>query len=85
MGVAFNHLGHCVADLARAAPLLRGAARVHVPRARSSRRTTCRRSSLGLDAPIGMTACYLQRDGLVLELLHFAAEGSRGTPARVSG
>jgi catechol 2,3-dioxygenase-like lactoylglutathione lyase family enzyme len=30
---------------------------------------------LGLTPPLGMTACYLVRDGLVLELLHFAAEG----------
>lgn len=31
---------------------------------------------LGLSPPIGMTACYLRRDGLVLELLHFAGEGA---------
>jgi len=33
---------------------------------------------LRLPAPIGLTACYLRRDGLVLELLHFAGEGARG-------
>ena len=30
---------------------------------------------LGLTPPLGMTASYLVRDGLVLELLHFAAPG----------
>jgi catechol 2,3-dioxygenase-like lactoylglutathione lyase family enzyme len=30
---------------------------------------------LSLEAPLGMTACYLVRDGLTLELLHFAADG----------
>jgi catechol 2,3-dioxygenase-like lactoylglutathione lyase family enzyme len=36
---------------------------------------------LGLEPPLGMTACYLVRDGLVLELLHFAASGQT-QPAR---
>jgi catechol 2,3-dioxygenase-like lactoylglutathione lyase family enzyme len=30
---------------------------------------------LSLTPPLAMTACYLVRDGLVLELLHFAAAG----------
>jgi predicted enzyme related to lactoylglutathione lyase len=30
-----------------------------------------------------MTACYLRRDGLVLELLHFAAAGAKAHPPRV--
>jgi catechol 2,3-dioxygenase-like lactoylglutathione lyase family enzyme len=37
---------------------------------------------LGLDPPLGMTACYLRLDGLVLELLHFAAPGRTRPPAR---
>jgi catechol 2,3-dioxygenase-like lactoylglutathione lyase family enzyme len=35
---------------------------------------------LSLRPPLGMTACYLARDGLVLELLHFAAEGQTQAP-----
>jgi catechol 2,3-dioxygenase-like lactoylglutathione lyase family enzyme len=30
---------------------------------------------LSLEPPLGMTAAYLVRDGLVLELLHFGARG----------
>jgi hypothetical protein len=35
-----------------------------------------------LKPPLGMTACYLKRDGLILELLHFAGDGSPALPAR---
>jgi len=76
-GVAFNHLGHCVTDLARARrfyeELLRFAFWYQVePPDESSA------ALLRVNEP-GLTACYLVRDGLVLELLHFAggAEPSR--------
>ena len=32
---------------------------------------------LRLKPPIGMTACYLRRDGFVLELLHFGGRVRR--------
>jgi lactoylglutathione lyase len=70
--VVFNHVGQCVADLARSkrfycelfeftfdreiAPPDEGSAKL-----------------LNLTPPLGMTAAYLVRDGFVLELLHFAA------------
>jgi catechol 2,3-dioxygenase-like lactoylglutathione lyase family enzyme len=38
---------------------------------------------LGLDPPLGMTASYLRRDGLVLELLHFADAGTVAREPRV--
>jgi lactoylglutathione lyase len=71
-GVAFNHLGHCVTDLARSRrfyeELLRFTVEreIHPPDDPSS-------TLLRLPKPLGMTALYLRRDGLVLELLHFAA------------
>ena len=37
---------------------------------------------LGLRPPLGMTASYLARDGLVLELLHFGAPGQTQPYAR---
>jgi catechol 2,3-dioxygenase-like lactoylglutathione lyase family enzyme len=38
---------------------------------------------MGLEPPLAMTASYLVRDGLVLELLHYAAAGqTRPTRAR---
>ena len=70
----FNHLGQCVTDLARSKrfycelfgfTLLR---EINPPDDLSAK-------LLGLTSPLGMTASYLARDGLVLELLHFAAPG----------
>jgi lactoylglutathione lyase len=69
--VAFNHLGHCVTDVARSRRFyeeLLGFTverELHPPDDPSSR-------LLRLPKPLGMTALYLRRDGLVLELLHFA-------------
>jgi len=69
-GVAFNHLGHCVSDLARSRRFyeeLLGFTverELHPPDDPSS-------TLLRLPKPLGMTALYLRRDGLVLELLHF--------------
>ena len=71
---AFNHVGQCVTDLARSKRFyceLFGFTlerEIHPPDESSAQ-------LLSLVAPLGMTAAYLVRDGLVLELLHFAAEG----------
>jgi lactoylglutathione lyase len=70
--VAFNHVGQCVTDLARSRRFyeeLLGFTverELHPPDDPSSK-------LLRLPKPLGMTALYLRRDGLVLELLHFAA------------
>jgi lactoylglutathione lyase len=72
--VAFNHVGQCVADLERSKRFyceLMGFAldrEINPPDELSAQ-------LLGLTPPLGMTASYLVRDGLVLELLHFAAPG----------
>lgn len=69
--VAFNHVGQCVTDLARSRRFyeeLLGFTverELHPPDDPSS-------TLLRLPKPLGMTALYLRRDGLVLELLHFA-------------
>jgi lactoylglutathione lyase len=73
-GVAFNHLGQCVTDLERSKRFyceLLGFTfdrEINPPDEGSA-------ALLSLEAPLGMTACYLVRDGLTLELLHFAAPG----------
>jgi catechol 2,3-dioxygenase-like lactoylglutathione lyase family enzyme len=73
-GVAFNHLGQCVTDLARSKRFyceLLGFTldrEINPPDEGSA-------ALLSLTPPLAMTACYLVRDGLVLELLHFAAPG----------
>ena len=80
MGVAFNHLGQCVTDLDRSRRFY-----VEVlgfePWREINPPDTPSDALLGLEAPIGMTACYLRRDGLVLELLHFASERARPGPS----
>jgi lactoylglutathione lyase len=73
-GVVFNHVGQCVADLERSKRFyceLLGFTfdrEINPPDEGSA-------ALLSLEAPLGMTACYLVRDGLTLELLHFAAPG----------
>jgi lactoylglutathione lyase len=71
---AFNHVGQCVTDLERSKRFycelfgFRVDREINPPDEGSAQ-------LLRLDAPLAMTACYLVRDGLVLELLHFAADG----------
>ena len=73
---AFNHVGHCVTDVAVARRFyeeLLGFSHqrdLKVPDAPASR-------LLRVPAPVGMTAVYLERDGFVLELLHFDREGNK--------
>ncbi len=75
MRTAFNHLGQCVVDLERARAFYVEALGFEVEREIQPPDDSSAKL-LGLSPPIGMTACYLTRDGLVLELLHFAAEGA---------
>jgi catechol 2,3-dioxygenase-like lactoylglutathione lyase family enzyme len=71
----FNHVGHCVTDLARSRRFYEEALgfthqrEVRIPDGAASR-------LLRVPPPLGMTAAYLERDGFVLELLHFAREGN---------
>jgi catechol 2,3-dioxygenase-like lactoylglutathione lyase family enzyme len=80
--VVFNHVGQCVTDLDRARRFyveLLGFERWREIRPPDGATATL----LGLDGALGMTACYLRRDGLVLELLHFAErDGQRPAERR---
>ena len=74
MTAAFNHVGQCVTDLERSKRFyceLFGftVEREIRPPDESSARL------LSLSAPLDLSAAYLVRDGLVLELLHFGAAG----------
>ena len=75
----FNHIGHCVTDLAVAKRFYEELLgfelerEMEVPDAATAR-------LLQIEPPVGATAAYLVRDGFVLELLHFAREGN--PPAR---
>jgi lactoylglutathione lyase len=80
--VAFNHLGQCVTDLERSKRFytelfaFEVEREIHPPDELSAK-------LLGLTPPLGMTATYLRRDGLVLELLHFADGPTRPAATRV--
>ena len=81
MSSVFNHVGHCVTDLERSRrfyeellgfEFLR---ELRPPDDASAKLT-------GLRTPLDMTACYLGRDGFVLELLHYAGAGGTPVPRR---
>ena len=75
MGAAFNHLGQCVTDLDRSRRFYVEVFGFEVEREIQPPDTPSDQL-LRLPPPLGMTACYLRRDGLVLELLHFAGDGA---------
>jgi len=70
---AYNHLGQCVVDLDRSRRFYESVfgfiveREIHPPDDPSDR-------LLGLNPPLGMTACYLRLGSLVLELLHFSEQ-----------
>ena len=77
-GVTINRVGQCVSDLDRTRAFYEAfgfavVRELQVPDGASS--------LLRLDPPMGMTALYLERDGFVLELMHFAGDGPEPTPA----
>jgi catechol 2,3-dioxygenase-like lactoylglutathione lyase family enzyme len=80
VGVAFNHLGQCVTDLDRSRRFYVEALGFE-PWREINPPDTPSDALLRLRPPLDMTACYLRRDGLVLELIHFAGDGARPDPA----
>ncbi len=74
MSSAFNHLGQCVTDLERSKRFYCELLGFTLERELNPP-DDLSAPLMGLTAPLGFTASYLVRDGLVLELLHFAAEG----------
>jgi catechol 2,3-dioxygenase-like lactoylglutathione lyase family enzyme len=79
--VVFNHLGHCVTDLARSRRFYEELLGFDFwrefapPQQRSA-------TLLALDPPLGSTVCFLRRDGFVLELIHYGAPSHRREPKR---
>ena len=77
----FNHVGHCVRDVQRAQRFYEAVLgftfqrRLDVPEGPASR-------LLRVERPVGASAVYLERDGFVLELLHFDREGNDPQRAR---
>jgi lactoylglutathione lyase len=78
----YNHSGHCVTDLARSRRFyeeLLGFEYLRELRPPDDPSGTL----LRIEPPVNMTAVYLQRDGLVLELLQFEREGNPAWRERV--
>jgi catechol 2,3-dioxygenase-like lactoylglutathione lyase family enzyme len=79
---AFNHVGHCVTDLARARRFYEEALGfgylydLKIPDEAASR-------LLMIEPPVGCTAMYLRLDGLILELLAFDRPGNPPPAERV--
>jgi lactoylglutathione lyase len=78
----FNHVGQCVTDLARSRRFYEEVFGFEFWREITPDDSPSDRL-LRLQPPIGMTACYLRRDGLILELLHFGGSGARSGPPAV--
>jgi catechol 2,3-dioxygenase-like lactoylglutathione lyase family enzyme len=72
--VAFNHIGQCVSDLERSKRFYCDLLGFELERELSPPDETAAQL-MSLTPPLGLTASYLVRDGLVLELLHFGAAG----------
>lgn len=77
----FNHLGQCVTDLERSKRFYVEVLGFEPWRELTFPDEGCEKL-LRLTPPIDMTASYLRRDGLVLELLHYAGSGAAPLPAR---
>ena len=68
--IVFNHLGQCVTDVDRARRFYEGLLKFRFVR-EIAPPDDLSAKLLRLEPPLGMTVTYLQRDGLILELLHF--------------
>jgi lactoylglutathione lyase len=71
---AFNHVGQCVTDLERSKRFYCELFGFSLEREITPPDETSAQL-MSLIPPLGMTAAYLVRDGLVLELLHYSAGG----------
>ena len=78
----FNHIGHCVTDVARSRRFYEGLLGFEFLREiQPPDDPSCQ--LVGVAPPANLTAVYLQRDGFVLELLHFGREGNPPAARRV--
>ena len=75
MASVVNHVGLCVTDVARSRRFYEELLGFEFQREMKLPDGAVDRL-LGIERPIGLTAVYLQRDGLVLELLHFDRPGN---------
>jgi len=74
-GVVYNHIGLCVTDLVRSRRFYEELLEFTFERELQPPDEGTA-SLLRVASPVGLTAVYLLRDGLVLELLHFDRPGN---------
>jgi len=78
----FGHIGHCVTDLERAKRFYMEALgfellnEISVPDSPADK-------LLRVEAPLGLRAAYLRKDGFILELMAFDRSGNPGAQERV--
>jgi lactoylglutathione lyase len=77
----FNHVGHCVTDLARSQRFYEELLGFEFDRTLAVPDAPADRL-LRVEPPLGMTTVYLRKGGLVLELLHFDRAGNPAARAR---
>jgi catechol 2,3-dioxygenase-like lactoylglutathione lyase family enzyme len=75
-GLRFSHVGICVSDLERSLAFYRDALGFR-ERSRLGIEGEIPETLLGLE-PVALEAVYLERDGVRIELLHYASPGHRG-------
>jgi lactoylglutathione lyase len=80
--VVFNHVGQCVTDLARARRFYEELLGFTLEREIKPPDDPSGRL-LRIAAPVNLTAVYLRRDGLILELLHYDRSGNPERRERV--
>jgi catechol 2,3-dioxygenase-like lactoylglutathione lyase family enzyme len=81
-GVVYNHVGLCVSDLARSRRFYEELLGFECQREMTLPDEGVDKM-LRIAPPVGLTAVYLGRDGLVLELLHFERPGNPPASERV--
>lgn len=79
--VVFNHLGHCVTDLARSRRFYEEVLGFELWREFSPPQDKSAKL-LALETPLGSTVCFLRRDSFVLELIHYSEPSHRREPER---
>jgi catechol 2,3-dioxygenase-like lactoylglutathione lyase family enzyme len=75
MTAVFNHVGHCVTNLERSRRFYEELLGFEFDRVLTVPDSPSDRL-LQIEPPVGLTAVYLRKDGLVLELMCFQREGN---------
>ena len=76
MSVRFNHVGLCVTDLERSRRFYEAVLGFRFRNELLSIPDSATSKLLRVEPPVGLSAVYLEKDGFVLELIHFDRPGN---------